>query len=126
MMRFLLPAALAAAFVLIGFPSAGLAADTPMDAAAQARSCASKLGPNIEAVDAADSAAFAASWLPALAHLTAAIPALSPREERWLEEEMQARGDRWFRALDSREYAMKEARRDAGAIASPLSTIARH
>ena len=30
---------------------------------------------------------FAAVWLRTLEHLTAAIPALSPREEHWLEEE---------------------------------------
>src|SRR6476659_446505 len=67
--------------------------------------------PSDQLVNAADSAAFAAAWLPAFAHLAAAIPALSPREEHWLEEEIRApNAKRFGRALDSRERSLQMAR----------------
>jgi hypothetical protein len=51
---------------------------------------------------------FCYSLVPPFAHLTAAIPALSPHEERWLEEETKpatgiSNPQRWFRAMNSRE-----------------------
>ncbi len=65
---------------------------------------------------AADPAALAAAWLPPIERLYAAIPSLSPREEGWLEEEMRATPERYLRTLSSREYALREAKQNAGSL----------
>lgn len=65
---------------------------------------------------AADPTALAAAWLRELERLYAAIPSLSPREEQWLREEMVGSGDRFLRAVSSREYAMWYAKLDVGAF----------
>lgn len=64
----------------------------------------------------ADPAALAAELLPELERLYAGIPALSPREEQWLDEEMAASADRAKRAISSREHALREAKIDAGSL----------
>jgi hypothetical protein len=116
MMRLLLPAALAVALMA----GSGVSAQTvgPPDNASPA-SDSEPPSPSMrhiesgpyglrQEVNAADPAAFATAWLPPFAHLTAAIPALSPHEERWLEEETKpatgiSNPQRWFGAMNSRE-----------------------
>jgi len=114
MMRFLLPAALAVALMA----GSGVSAQTvgPPDNASPDLTAGLLVCANIgsgpyglrQEVNAADPAAFATAWLPPFAHLTAAIPALSPHEERWLEEKTKpatgiSNPQRWFRAMNSRE-----------------------
>jgi len=72
---------------------------------------------------AADAAALAAAWLPELERLYAGIPSLSPREEQWLNEEMKGGVDRFWRALQSREHALGEAKRDAGSLLSAVRHV---
>jgi hypothetical protein len=134
-MRFLLPAALAVALMAgsgvsaqtvgsTGNASPGLTEGLP-------NLCADLLtgpyGPG-QVVDAADSRAFATAWLPPFSHLTAAIPALSPHEDRWLEEETKAatgisNPDRWYRAMNSREASMQQPRESAVALEALMRSI---
>ena len=81
-------------------------------------SCGSKYPDNPEQL--------AASLLPTLERLYAAIPFLSPQEEQWLKEEMVADGQRPVRAVSSREFAIKEAKTNAGSRTfRPRTVIAR-
>ena len=64
----------------------------------------SACGPEIMPEFAADPATFAATWVPHFERLYAGIPALSPKEEQWLEGERQAGLERWVRAVSSQEY----------------------
>lgn len=57
-----------------------------------------------------------AAWLPAFERLDAAIPSLSPREEKWLEQEEQGGGDRWVRAASSREFTLRAAKNNASGL----------
>ena len=66
---------------------------------------------------AADPATLAAFWLPEIERLYAAIPSLSPREERWLDEELNAGRPR---AANSREYAIRKAKLNTGSLLGSL------
>lgn len=72
---------------------------------------------------AADPEALAASLLPALERLHAAIPSLSPRQERWIKEEMRADGMRPVRAVSSREYALQQEKLNAGSLLASIQIL---
>lgn len=55
-------------------------------------------------------------WTPQLERLYSAIPAISPREEKWLKEELSANLDRSSRAMKSPEYAYWMSRMHLGTI----------
>ena len=63
-----------------------------------------------------DPTTLAAAWVPPLERLSAAIPSLSPQEDRWLDEEYNGGADRLRRAVNSREFALREAKRNAGSL----------
>lgn len=63
---------------------------------------------------AADPTTLAAAWVPVIERLYEAIPFLSPKEERWLEEELVS--VRVARAMRSREYALRQAKGNAGGL----------
>ena len=61
----------------------------------------------------ADPTTLAAAWLPDIERLYEAIPFLSPKEERWLKEELGS--VRAARATGTLEFALREAKLRAGA-----------
>lgn len=63
---------------------------------------------------AADPTTLAAAWLPEIERLYEAIPVLSPREEQWLEGELGS--VRAARTMNSREFALRQAKRNAGGL----------
>jgi hypothetical protein len=70
-----------------------------------------------EGIRLTDPAAFSRSLIDSLTRLEGAIPALSPRELDWLDGELRSSSfDRHLRALESREYVVREARRNVGAL----------
>lgn len=72
---------------------------------------------------AADPAALASVWVPSLERLYAAIPSLSPKEEQWLQQEMRGDGQRPVRAVSSREYAMQQAKLNAGSLLGSIRRL---
>ena len=121
-LRFASIAALVA-FGLLALHAAALPgeASTQSD---EARFCAGRLGPDVQRYNAGDSEALATAWLPALEHLTAAIPSLSPHEEQWLLEETKAPTiERQMRAEKSREHSIHEAGTDTHALQQILRGI---
>jgi hypothetical protein len=63
-----------------------------------------------------DPTTLAAAWAPLLERLSKAIPSLSPKEEKWLQEEMDVGGQRFVRAASSREYVIQQAKRNADSL----------
>lgn len=73
---------------------------------------------------AADPAALAQVLLPQIERLHEAIPALSPREEQWLDNEMNRQDAvRLKRAFDSRENSIRRAKWDAGGLLASLQLL---
>lgn len=61
----------------------------------------------------ADPTTLAEAWLPNIERLYEAIPFLLPSEEQWLEEELKSLR-RAVRAMNSREFALREAKLRVG------------
>jgi len=73
---------------------------------------------------AADPIALAQVLLPQIERLHEAIPALSPREEQWLDNEMnRLDAVRLKRAIDSRENSIRRAKWDAGGLLASLQLL---
>lgn len=53
-------------------------------------------------------------WKPKLEKLYSAIPNLSPKEEKWLNDEITAGGDRLSRVASSHEFAIRVVKYDIG------------
>lgn len=105
------------ALFAIGIWSAPL---TAADAA-----CSDSLGPGSTRVDASDPTAWARAWVPALERLALSIPALSPREEAWLQAERSSgNSDRWLRAEGSTEAYQQRAKRNADALLAFTRNVA--
>lgn len=64
----------------------------------------------------------ASTWLTHIELLYSRIPSLSPREEKWLKEEMMDPG-RSVRAYSSREYAIQEAKLNTGSLLGVLRVL---
>lgn len=72
-----------------------------------------------EASRSPDPSALAEFWLERFELLSDAVASLSPREEQWLQDEVnQSDSQRVARAMRSQEYAIREARRDADNLLS--------
>jgi hypothetical protein len=61
-----------------------------------------------------EQSALAKYWVEAFERLDSAIPSLSPREQQWLEQEMSGDGQRRVRAVESREFAIRQVKLDSG------------
>lgn len=70
-----------------------------------------------------DPATLASAWLPPLEHLYAAIPSLSPKEEEWLQAEINRSPESTRRAISSIEYAIRNAKRDAASMFASMREI---
>jgi hypothetical protein len=76
----------------------------------------------------ADPKALVEAWLPPIERLYSAIPSLSPREEQWLGDEEQfwlsgTNPERWYRAMRSTTYAIKQAKLDVGSLLGSLRVL---
>ena len=63
-----------------------------------------------------DSAELAAAWASPLERLYESIPALSPKEEQWLKEELLAAGNRMRQAMSTLEFNIDGAKKNAGKL----------
>ncbi len=73
-------------------------------------------GPNTIDILHSDPVTMAKAWLPLLKRLYEAVPSLSPKEEKWLRQEIGMHGQRSIRAYDSREYAIQKAKQNTGSL----------
>lgn len=75
---------------------------------------------------AADPTVLAKALLPQIERLYEAIPTLSPREEQWLDDEMnRLEHIRRQRAIDSRENSIRRAKSDAGDLLGTLRVLSK-
>jgi hypothetical protein len=71
-----------------------------------------------------DPAELAAYWIHPIEDLYSTIPTLSPKEKRWLDEELGKNDrNRTLWALDSREYTLRMARLDIGNLLASLRVL---
>jgi hypothetical protein len=55
-------------------------------------------------------------WTPQIERLYDSIPALSPKEEKWLNDELKSNLDRSTKAMGTQEFAMVAAKRQLGSL----------
>lgn len=55
-------------------------------------------------------------WIPQIEKLYESIPALSPKEDKWLNDELKSKFDRATKAMGTQEYAIVAAKRHLGSL----------
>ena len=64
--------------------------------------------------------------LPSIERFYSSVPSLSPREEKWLSEELsQSDSGRLMRAVNSRDYALQTVKLNAGGLLGSLRVLSK-